>query len=449
MSHLSHESRALFFVLLSHASPPGCASGCASGCSMDKTDKQEKTAGPAASTVYAPLQTGSSSGAAAAAASGPSDTALFARPTSVVLAVTSSNKRKSSAAVTASTTDEESDDIEYDLSQFKIISANPAPAGWAVSSTESFRTKYARNWYKWSEASTSLAWKHGGLIKCGNQFRWVCFRCGDEFAFRPPKTSNFARHLSSSTSPRLVCECDSSVTFMSCFHRTEHQIRPSNPPQTMSIITAFEKADPAKANAMLCRMLVMDSRPVSMVDSEYFRQYVKILKNDYTPPCRQTVRKRLDLMAAEALVILKRRLSDVRLMCAVSTDGWLSPTGTEFVCAVVHYITADWQLQYHLLKVVPVSANTTADALRVTLLSIFGEFGIVPHTIVSDQAANIQKAIRDQAPLGTSRTICVAHNLNLVVNDTTDLARDMEEVQGKRKRSSCLFVLIITQSCVL
>ena len=78
----------------------------------------------------------------------------------------------------------------------------------------------------------------------------------------------------------------------------------------------------------------------------------------------------------------------------------------------------------------PVSGDTTADMLRSQLNSIFDSYGIKPHTIVSDQAANISKAIRDMSTTGVSRLVCVAHNLNLVVNDTTDLSRDMEEVKG-------------------
>lgn len=209
----------------------------------------------------------------------------------------------------------------------------------------------------------------------------------------------------------------------------EHGIKSTDNP---SILNAFEAFNSDKPNAFLARMLVLDSRPVSMVDSAPFLKFVQSLRPAYKPLCRQTMADKLKLMADAARVELKKQLQPVSITCSVSTDGWLSPTGSEFICAVCHYIDTDWNLRYHLLEVLPMSGDTTADMLRTQLLSIFDKYAIRPHTIVSDQAANISKAIKDMRPNGTSRLVCVAHNLNLVVNDTTDLARGMEDLNGMR-----------------
>ena len=168
----------------------------------------------------------------------------------------------------------------------------------------------------------------------------------------------------------------------------------------------------------LVRWIVEDSRPLSIVDTDAFRAMFRALtRSDKPPPTRKTISTHITKTHQLAVDLLRNELSTSQTLCAVSTDGWLSPATQEFLCACVHYITPDWRLKYYLLKVVPMHGDVRADIIRAKLQSIFTEYGIKPHTIVCDQGANYACAV--DGIFSCQRFICVAHNMNLVVCDVT------------------------------
>jgi hypothetical protein len=180
------------------------------------------------------------------------------------------------------------------------------------------------------------------------------------------------------------------------------------------------------ADRALVQWIVEDNRPKSIAGTKAFlRLYQALTGSTKMPATMKTITEHVTRYYDVARAALTETLSPVRRLCAVSTDGWLSPTNEEFMCAVVHWIDSNWALQCHLLQVVPMDGDTHADVIKQKLQSIFEWYQLQPHVIVCDQGANYCCAV-DQI-FGVQRFICVAHNLNLVVCDVT---RKKEYVPG-------------------
>ena len=60
------------------------------------------------------------------------------------------------------------------------------------------------------------------------------------------------------------------------------------------------------------------------------------------------------------------------------------------------------------------NGDTAALNIGTKLQSVFRDFGIKPSCVVSDQGSKLKQALQE-----SSYTVCVAHNLNLCVNDLT------------------------------
>ncbi len=172
------------------------------------------------------------------------------------------------------------------------------------------------------------------------------------------------------------------------------------------------------------RMIVLDSRPLSMGESDGFKSFASAVGFDI--PARDIIKKCVKSMHAATSTALKHKLGvSSPGSVAISTDGWLSTANVEFIGIVAHWVDPDWNLRCNLLSVLPMEGNTTAANIAAKIGSVCEAFGIVPHTIVTDQGANYMAAVRNMEH--TSSLSCVAHRLNLVVNDSNQLEKGVEK----------------------
>jgi len=98
--------------------------------------------------------------------------------------------------------------------------------------------------------------------------------------------------------------------------------------------------------------------PLSLVDSEAFREFVNFLEPDYRVPCWQTFTARLDGLKTELAKTVVTELSSA-LSVAVTTDIWTSITNEPYISLTASYITPEWELRSRTLSNEPIEERHT------------------------------------------------------------------------------------------
>ncbi|XP_072375206.1 E3 SUMO-protein ligase ZBED1-like [Diabrotica undecimpunctata] len=104
----------------------------------------------------------------------------------------------------------------------------------------------------------------------------------------------------------------------------------------------------------------------------------------------------------------------------LTTDCWTSINGESFLAVTMHFVDKLFNVRQMLLKCHQLNERHTSINLARALQTIIEEWSLTNKVslIVSDNAANIKKAIED---LGMKHLGCFAHSLNLIVQDALKL----------------------------
>lgn len=167
----------------------------------------------------------------------------------------------------------------------------------------------------------------------------------------------------------------------------------------------------------ISKKIVKDVQPFSIVDDEGFREYSYALEPSYVLPSRTTVsRSFLPQSYEDAVEKVKALLANEAEFVTLTTDNWTAPGAIGFMSVTAHYISPKWEMKTFLFECVHFPKSHTSENLRNELLRIIKDWGLERkvHTIVSDNAANIVRAIM---LTGFNHIPCVAHTINLVVQD--------------------------------
>lgn len=174
-------------------------------------------------------------------------------------------------------------------------------------------------------------------------------------------------------------------------------------------------------------MITADYQPLSIVENVGFLEYTKKLQPLYTPPSRKLLTTKL-LPDQYNIIIskLKNMLDNVNYV-SITTDMWTSDSTKSYITVTCHFIYND-NLYSPVLNTKEVRESYTGENIAATLSYIFKEWNITNKivTIVSDSGANIKNAINDH--LQKYHHPCVAHTLNLSVNEAIDKNTEFVQV---------------------
>ncbi|XP_066593218.1 E3 SUMO-protein ligase ZBED1-like [Prorops nasuta] len=165
----------------------------------------------------------------------------------------------------------------------------------------------------------------------------------------------------------------------------------------------------------LVYMIAKDNMPYQTVEKIGFQTFVKTLCPLYNIPSRATITRLIEekfLKLSESIKLQLHKTENLSL----TTDIWTDTLNVKsFLGLTCHYIHNDKHKSV-ALGVTELNDAHTSDNIRIWLLNVIDEWKICHSsivTIVSDNGANIKKAIRDG--FGAKKQLsCFAHTINLI-----------------------------------
>lgn len=183
-------------------------------------------------------------------------------------------------------------------------------------------------------------------------------------------------------------------------------------------------------------MIVVDELPFRFVEGEGFKYFCKRACPYWVIPCRQTIAKHVLSMYKSEKKILKDALKGKRV--SLTTDTWTSIQNINYMVLTAHFVDDDWILHKKVLNfcVIP---NHKGESIARLLEECMIEWEIRKIlTITVDNASANDAALKDLIKrIGEWETPnvllqggenlhmrCVAHILNLIVNDGLAVMND-------------------------
>lgn len=183
-------------------------------------------------------------------------------------------------------------------------------------------------------------------------------------------------------------------------------------------------------------MICSDFQPLSIVENKGFFKYSKKLQPLYSLPSRKLLStKLLPEIYEEVKTKLQTTLNSEQYV-SITTDIWNSDSNVAYLTVTGHFIFNN-KLFSTVLSTRSLKSSHTGQNIANAIESVLNEWNIFDKvvTIVSDNAANMKNAVN--VHLKKQHHPCIAHTLNLTVNNTISKS---EQVQALLKKCRQLVV---------
>ncbi|XP_072394799.1 E3 SUMO-protein ligase ZBED1-like [Diabrotica undecimpunctata] len=319
---------------------------------------------------------------------------------------------------------------------------------------------------------TSVAWDF--FVKNDDKTKAVCKLCSCEYKYIG-NTTSLIDHIKKKhtvqynevigqnlTSEKIENNAPEQSSRTSLMNRTDsHQNNTILTPSHIHNVRAFNEPVPKRPKQIrltvstkmnqkivddaLLDMIVVDMQPLQIVENEGFKKYTNKLNPDYILPSRKKIAQMLEDKYKICSLEVKEKLQGVEYI-ALTTDIWSSDSQKSYISVTAHFIK-DVKLHSIVISTTELSEHHTslniANALRTILLNweIFDK--IV--TIVTDNASNMKKAVKDF--LNKRNDFCVAHTLNLVVKDC--ISKNNENDRNSDLKNAAVLDVILKSRAIV
>lgn len=202
------------------------------------------------------------------------------------------------------------------------------------------------------------------------------------------------------------------------------------------------KFDQEAVRKSIAYMLIVDELPFKFIEGKGFQRLMRTACPQFKIPSRWTISRDCYHLYLDEKSRLKTVIKDACSRVCLTTDSWTSIQRINYMCLTAHFIDNDWKLNKRIINFCPISSHKGTDvgkAIEKCLL----EWGIDDvFTVTVDNASSNDVAVSylkqkiqnwGKAVLGGKwmHVRCVAHIVNLVVND--GLKRIGESIECIRK----------------
>ncbi|XP_041480476.1 zinc finger BED domain-containing protein 4-like [Lytechinus variegatus] len=179
-------------------------------------------------------------------------------------------------------------------------------------------------------------------------------------------------------------------------------------------------------------MIAIDMRPYSVIDSDGFRELIKVMDGRYSIPSRWFFSEKvIPEIYSEVKDAIKIDLSKALPGISFTTDMWRSHQNIEYMVVTFHWTTLKdemFQRRQALVSLEEFAEKATSKHIRDRLTAIANEWVPANNQLLfgsSDNGANIRRALIDCTKENMIRgwVPCIAHCLNLVMKGGIDTQR--------------------------
>lgn len=175
-----------------------------------------------------------------------------------------------------------------------------------------------------------------------------------------------------------------------------------------------------RANKLLVIWVATSMRPLSIVDDQAFRTYVRYIARDLGGidlklPGRTQVTLDVRSLAEEMRAMLKRELAEGCQHYCCTTDIWTDRAQRSFICLTLHYIDNNFMRKNWTLDVRPLPGQHTGAAIADALRTTTAEWGLRKEKCVALLRDGASNGVLAGNLLDVPHFSCVAHSLHLVL----------------------------------
>ncbi|CAH0562953.1 unnamed protein product [Brassicogethes aeneus] len=164
-------------------------------------------------------------------------------------------------------------------------------------------------------------------------------------------------------------------------------------------------------------LITKEFQPFSVVEDYGFKKFVHALNPSYELPSRKKLLNTfLQASYEKTFLVCQTALNKVEAV-TLTTDCWTSRNSKNFMAVTAHFINENFKNQSMLLDCSSFGETHTSQNLSKELKRVILEWNLEGKIlmVISDNAANIRKAIKDELKL--NHLGCYAHTINLVAQD--------------------------------
>ena len=161
--------------------------------------------------------------------------------------------------------------------------------------------------------------------------------------------------------------------------------------------------------------LIHDSRPLTTVQSTYFKRLINELDPAFNVPDVKLVKQMIHRAYNYSVPLLKEHFQQHALKVSLTMDLWTSRSRKGYLGVTCSFVDKNWKLTEVTLTVQYVPYPHTADHIRNTLEDIINYWDLNGkiHAITTDNASNMKKAIANMK--GVMWQNCSSHTLQLII----------------------------------
>ena len=137
-------------------------------------------------------------------------------------------------------------------------------------------------------------------------------------------------------------------------------------------------------------MIILDIRPIRIVECPGFRDMVSVLEPGYVMPSRRTVKSMIFHLYEESKSKIINLLVTTSTFVSLTTDIWTSLANDAYISLSAHWITPTWEVKCCILET-RVSWTSHRCVYIENITKMVSKFGIENKVsaIIYDQASNM------------------------------------------------------------